>query len=206
MERQLDHRAALMLQRGRGQHAAPATQAARIAGNSKIEGSSCTHHHCCRRIVVAVGIRAGARWRVRPSRSGAGSWSTTISKPTPPASRLRRASRLLRPGGAAYEQALLAQRLAGERASYPGNMLATNLKVSGVNVFSAGDFLATAEAEDRAQRSRRRRLQAGHRGWSPRRCGAVRRPPMASVSRSHSPAAGRAPRRSVRALAARTAA
>ena len=50
----------------------------------------------------------------------------------------------------AYEQAqLLARRLAGERASYPGSVLATNLKVSGVNVFSAGDFLgATAEAEE----------------------------------------------------------
>ena len=50
----------------------------------------------------------------------------------------------------AYEQAqLLARRLAGERASYPGSVLATNLKVSGVNVFSAGDFLGTsADAEE----------------------------------------------------------
>jgi nitrite reductase (NADH) large subunit len=30
--------------------------------------------------------------------------------------------------------------LAGDAASYAGTMLATNLKVSGVNVFSAGDF------------------------------------------------------------------
>src|SRR5262249_55823768 len=43
----------------------------------------------------------------------------------------------------AYEQAqVLARRLAGENATYPGSVLATNLKVSGVNVFSAGDFLA----------------------------------------------------------------
>jgi len=43
----------------------------------------------------------------------------------------------------AYEQArVLAQRLAGDaRATYAGSVLATNLKVSGVNVFSAGDFL-----------------------------------------------------------------
>jgi nitrite reductase (NADH) large subunit len=42
----------------------------------------------------------------------------------------------------AYEQArVLARRLAGENISYAGSILATNLKVSGVSVFSAGDFL-----------------------------------------------------------------
>jgi nitrite reductase (NADH) large subunit len=43
----------------------------------------------------------------------------------------------------AYEQArILARRLAGDaHAAYPGSVLATNLKVSGVCVFSAGDFL-----------------------------------------------------------------
>ena len=41
----------------------------------------------------------------------------------------------------AYEQArALARVLAGEAASYPGSLVATNLKVSGVPVFSAGDF------------------------------------------------------------------
>jgi nitrite reductase (NADH) large subunit len=50
----------------------------------------------------------------------------------------------------AYEQAaVLARRLAGESVTYPGSVLATNLKVSGVNVFSAGDFLgATAGADE----------------------------------------------------------
>jgi nitrite reductase (NADH) large subunit len=44
----------------------------------------------------------------------------------------------------AYEQArVLAQHLAGRVASYTGSVVATNLKVSGVNVFSAGDFIAT---------------------------------------------------------------
>lgn len=43
----------------------------------------------------------------------------------------------------AYEQArVLAARLAGKEASYTGSLLATNLKVSGVGVFSAGDFEA----------------------------------------------------------------
>ncbi len=43
----------------------------------------------------------------------------------------------------AYEQArILARRLAGDaKAAYGGSVLATNLKVSGVSVFSAGDFL-----------------------------------------------------------------
>jgi nitrite reductase (NADH) large subunit len=48
----------------------------------------------------------------------------------------------------AYEQArVLAARLAGETASYPGSVPSTNLKVSGVNVFSAGDFLGCAGTE-----------------------------------------------------------
>jgi nitrite reductase [NAD(P)H] large subunit len=50
----------------------------------------------------------------------------------------------------AYEQAsVLARRLAGDpRATYPGTVLATNLKVSGVSVFSAGDFLGTDGTEE----------------------------------------------------------
>ena len=48
----------------------------------------------------------------------------------------------------AYEQArVLAAHLAGEEAHYPGSVLATNLKVSGVNVFSAGDFLGAPGTE-----------------------------------------------------------
>jgi nitrite reductase (NADH) large subunit len=48
----------------------------------------------------------------------------------------------------AYEQArVLASRLADKKAAYPGSVLSTNLKVSGVNVFSAGDFLGAAGTE-----------------------------------------------------------
>jgi nitrite reductase (NADH) large subunit len=49
----------------------------------------------------------------------------------------------------AYEQArVLAQRLAGDAAAaYSGSVLATNLKVSGINVFSAGDFLGAPGTE-----------------------------------------------------------
>ncbi|MBZ0141069.1 MAG: NAD(P)/FAD-dependent oxidoreductase, partial [Pseudorhodoplanes sp.] len=48
----------------------------------------------------------------------------------------------------AYEQAgVLAANLAGQAASYAGSVLSTNLKVSGVNVFSAGDFIGAAGTE-----------------------------------------------------------
>lgn len=48
----------------------------------------------------------------------------------------------------AYEQArVLASRLAGEDARYDGSVMATNLKVSGVDVFSAGDFIGAPGTE-----------------------------------------------------------
>lgn len=48
----------------------------------------------------------------------------------------------------AYEQArVLAQHLAGKPAAYTGSILSTNLKVSGVGVFSAGDFMASEGSE-----------------------------------------------------------
>jgi nitrite reductase (NADH) large subunit len=48
----------------------------------------------------------------------------------------------------AYEQAkMLAAHLAGGTSDYSGSVVATNLKVSGVSVFSAGDFLATEGGE-----------------------------------------------------------
>jgi nitrite reductase (NADH) large subunit len=48
----------------------------------------------------------------------------------------------------AYEQArILARHLAGDAASYAGSVVATNLKVSGVSVFSAGDFVAVDGSE-----------------------------------------------------------
>jgi nitrite reductase [NAD(P)H] large subunit len=49
----------------------------------------------------------------------------------------------------AHEQArVLADRLAGRDVHYAGSVLATNLKVSGVNVFSAGDFLGAPGTEE----------------------------------------------------------
>jgi len=48
----------------------------------------------------------------------------------------------------AYEQArVLARHLAGREATYQGSVVATNLKVSGVGVFSAGDFVGSPGSE-----------------------------------------------------------
>jgi nitrite reductase (NADH) large subunit len=48
----------------------------------------------------------------------------------------------------AYEQArVLARHLAGASVAYGGSVVATNLKVSGVSVFSAGDFIGADGAE-----------------------------------------------------------
>jgi len=48
----------------------------------------------------------------------------------------------------AYEQAkVLAQHLAGRAAAYGGSVTATNLKVSGVGVFSAGEFMGSERSE-----------------------------------------------------------
>ena len=48
----------------------------------------------------------------------------------------------------AYEQArVLARHLAGGAAFYGGSVLSTNLKVSGVGVFSAGDFMGAPGCE-----------------------------------------------------------
>jgi nitrite reductase (NADH) large subunit len=48
----------------------------------------------------------------------------------------------------AYEQArVLARHLAGGAVNYAGSVVATNLKVSGVSVFSAGDFMGAEGSE-----------------------------------------------------------
>jgi nitrite reductase (NADH) large subunit len=48
----------------------------------------------------------------------------------------------------AYEQAyVLARHLSGKPSAYQGSVVATNLKVSGVSVFSAGDFLGADGSE-----------------------------------------------------------
>lgn len=57
----------------------------------------------------------------------------------------------------AYEQArVLARHLAGRPAAYQGSVVSTNLKVSGVSVFSAGDFMGGDGSESLVLSDRRR--------------------------------------------------
>lgn len=57
----------------------------------------------------------------------------------------------------AYEQArALARHLAGGPAAYHGSVVSTNLKVSGVSVFSAGDFMGGEGSESLVLSDRRR--------------------------------------------------
>ena len=161
MERQLDHRAALMLQRAveaRGIAVRLQAQTTRIAGNGKVEGVELRDGTtiAADAVVVAVGIRANAAL-ARTAGLEVGRGIVVDDHLETNAAGVHAIGECAEHRGCcyglvepAYEQAqLLARRLAGERASYPGSVLATNLKVSGVNVFSAGDFLgATAEAEE----------------------------------------------------------
>ena len=161
MERQLDHRAALMLQRAveaRGIAVRLQAQTARIVGNGKVEGVELRDGTtiAADAVVVAVGIRANAAL-ARTAGIEVGRGIVVDDHLETNAAGVHAIGECAEHRGCcyglvepAYEQAqLLARRLAGERASYPGSVLATNLKVSGVNVFSAGDFLgATAEAEE----------------------------------------------------------
>lgn len=57
----------------------------------------------------------------------------------------------------AYEQArVLARYLSGRPAAYQGSVVSTNLKVSGVSVFSAGDFMGGEGSESLVLSDRRR--------------------------------------------------
>ena len=161
MERQLDQRAALMLKRAveaKGIAVRLQAQTARIAGSGRVEAVELRDGTtiAADAVVVAVGIRANIGLaRAAGLEVGRGivvddhlETSTVGVHAIGECAEHRGCCYgLVEP---AYEQArLLARRFAGERASYPGSVLATNLKVSGVNVFSAGDFLAaTDEAEE----------------------------------------------------------
>jgi len=161
MERQLDQRAALMLQRAveaRGIAVRLQAQTARIAGNGRVEGVELRDGTtiAADAVVVAVGIRANAAL-ARTAGIEVGRGIVVDDHLETNAAGVHAIGECAEHRGCcyglvepAYEQAqLLARRLAGERASYPGSVLATNLKVSGDNVFSAGDFLgALAEAEE----------------------------------------------------------
>jgi nitrite reductase (NADH) large subunit len=157
MERQLDQRAALMLQRAveaKGIAVRLQAQTARIVGSGRVEAVELRDGTtiAADTVVVAVGIRANIGL-ARAAGLEVGRGIVVDDHLETSTARVHAIGECAEHRGCcyglvepAYEQAqLLARRLAGERASYPGSVLATNLKVSGVNVFSAGDFLAATD-------------------------------------------------------------
>jgi nitrite reductase (NADH) large subunit len=160
MERQLDERAAAMLRRAveaRGIAVRLAAETARIAGDGRVEAVELRDGSAiaAEAVVVAVGIRANAELArmagLAVNRGIAVDDHLETSAPGIHAIGECAEHRGCCYGlvGPAYEQArVLARRLAGEDARYDGSVLATNLKVSGVHVFSAGDFLGATEGAE----------------------------------------------------------
>jgi nitrite reductase (NADH) large subunit len=160
MERQLDHRAAMMLERAvaaKGITVRLSAETARIVGNGHVEAVELKDGSVipADAVVVAVGIRANAEL--------ARAAGLAVERGIMVDDRLETGVAGIHAIGEcaqhrgicyglvepAYEQAaVLARHLAGESVAYPGSVLATNLKVSGVNVFSAGDFLGAAAGAD----------------------------------------------------------
>ena len=159
MERQLDPVAGDMLRRAieaRGVTVLLAAETARVTGSLRVEAVELKDGRVLAAdlVVVAVGIRANAALAARGglavnrgivvddalATSAAGVFAIGEC-----AEHRGQCYGLVEP---AYEQAaVLARRLAGENAHYAGSVLATNLKVSGVDVFSAGDFLGGPDTE-----------------------------------------------------------
>ncbi|HUI94129.1 MAG TPA: FAD-dependent oxidoreductase [Xanthobacteraceae bacterium] len=159
MERQLDDVAAAMLRRAveaRGVEVILAAETARIVGSQRVEAVELRDGRSLPAdlIVMAVGIRPNAELAVaaglRVNRGivvddGLATSAEGVFAIGECAEHRGQCYGLVEP---AYEQAaVLARRLAGGAARYPGTVLATNLKVSGVDVFSAGDFLGQPGAE-----------------------------------------------------------
>jgi nitrite reductase (NADH) large subunit len=159
MERQLDGRAAAMLKdavEAKGIRVVLAAQTTAIVGAERVEAVTLNDGRTIAVdvVVVAVGIRpqtelacsAGAKIgrgiivddRLETSVCG-------IYAVGECAEHAGICYGLVEP---AYEQArVLAEHLSGGTAGYFGSVLATNLKVSGVHVFSAGDFLGAPGTE-----------------------------------------------------------
>lgn len=153
MERQLDAAAADMLRRAveaRGVEVLLEAETARVVGSQRVEAVELKDGRrlAADLVVVAVGVRPNAELaaaaglgvnrgvvvddHLETSAPGVFAIGECVEH-------RGQCYGLVEPG---YEQAaVLARWLAGEDARYPGSVVSTNLKVSGVDVFSAGDFL-----------------------------------------------------------------
>jgi nitrite reductase (NADH) large subunit len=159
MERQLDPVAAGMLRRAveaRGVEVVLEAATKRIAGAQRVEAVALEDGRVIPAdlIVVAVGVRPNATLAAQAGIAvnrgivvddGLATSAHDVFAIGECTEHRGQCYGLVEPG---YEQAaVLARRLAGKPASYPGSVVATNLKVSGVDVFSAGDFLDRDGAE-----------------------------------------------------------
>jgi nitrite reductase (NADH) large subunit len=160
MERQLDAHAARMLQRAveqKGIEVILNADTAEIAGHGRVEGVTLKDGRTIEAdaVVVAIGIR--------PSADLAREAGIAVKRGIVVDDRLETSVSGVHAIGEcaehrgicyglvepAHEQArVLSERLAGHDAHYAGSVQATNLKVSGVNVFSAGDFLGRKDTEE----------------------------------------------------------
>jgi nitrite reductase (NADH) large subunit len=166
MERQLDAEAAAMLKAAvetRGIEVLLNAETARFAGSRKVERVELKDGHSLAAdiVVMAAGIA--------PNVALARSAGAAINRGIVVDARMQtdipnlyaigecaehegRCVGLVEP---AYEQAaILAANLAGECADYAGSIPSTNLKVTGVNVFSAGDFMGAPGTEQIVLRDR----------------------------------------------------
>jgi len=160
MERQLDERAARLLKRAveaKGIAVRLEAETTRIIGNGRVEAVKLRDGStiAADAVVVAAGIRANtALARTAGLKVNGGivvddHLETSVAGVHAIGECAEHRGRCYGLVEPAYEQAqVLARRLAGETATYPSSVLAANLKVSGVNVFSAGDFLAATVGAD----------------------------------------------------------
>jgi nitrite reductase (NADH) large subunit len=159
MERQLDAPAAAMLLReveARGVQVLLGAETARVDGRRRVEGLQLVDGRTIAAdlVVVAVGVRPNAEIArnagINVNRGivvddGLQTSLAGVHAIGECAEHRGQCYGLVEP---AHEQArVLARRLAGVDARYPGSVIATNLKVSGVRVFSAGDFLGAPGTE-----------------------------------------------------------
>lgn len=160
MERQLDARASAMLRREvekRGVTVVTEAETARIDGTTKVESVVLKDGTVIPAdiVVFAIGIRANVDL-ARTANVDIDRGIVVDDTLTTSLTGIHAIGECAQHAGTcyglvepAYEQArVLARRLAGEDARYSGSVTATNLKVSGVNVFSAGNFMGGAGCEE----------------------------------------------------------
>src|SRR3954447_17074724 len=160
MERQLDARAATLLQRAveaMGIELILNADTAEISGHGRVEGVNLKDGRTVEAdaVVVAIGIKPNADL-AREAGIAVNRGIVVDDTLETNVAGIHAIGECAEHRGICYglvepahEQArVLADRLSGREARYAGSVLATNLKVSGVNVFSAGDFFGGEDADE----------------------------------------------------------